>query len=245
MLEVADSARITTVVDNNTKLAGLLSCWGLSFHIELINNGQRFCLLIDTSGSHEALFTNASKVGINFQEISATFISHWHRDHCGALTNLLPLLRHPIPVYLPSRNPSVELRIKELGGTPIVATKPQRIAHACMSTGRIEGRISEHSVIINIKDKGLIVLTGCAHPGLIKIIETSRQVSGVSMVHGVMGGFHVSREKEAKRISEYLQGLKVKLVSPCHCTGAAAKEVFKTAMGDKYVENGSGTMILA
>lgn len=199
---------------------------------------------MDTSGSHKTLFTNAERMGIDFREILAVFISHWHGDHCGALTELMPILKHPIPIYIPSENPSAELKIKELGGIPELGTNPLRITQGCMSTGRLGGGIAEHSVIINIKDKGLIVITGCAHPGLIEIVETSRQVSGVSRVYAVMGGFHVSREKEVKPILEYLQRLEVSLVSPCHCTGAKAKELFRHAMSDEYVENGSGSIII-
>lgn len=231
-------------MDNKIKLPNLLSCWGLSFQIELAYDKQRFIFLMDTSGSHKTLLTNAEKMGIDFQEILAVFISHWHGDHCGALTKLLPLLKLPIPIYLPSENPSAELKIRELGGMPEVRATPARIARGCISTGRVEGGIAEHSVVINIKDKGLIVLTGCAHPGLIRVVETSRQVSGVSRVHAVIGGFHVSSEKEVTPILEYFHRLEVSLVSPCHCTGAGAKEAFKEAMGDKYVENGSGCIIL-
>jgi 7,8-dihydropterin-6-yl-methyl-4-(beta-D-ribofuranosyl)aminobenzene 5'-phosphate synthase len=108
------------------------------------------------------------------------------------------------------------------------------------STGELIGGVSEHSLVINIRDKGLVVLSGCAHPGIVNIVKRAQQVSGVSTVYAVIGGFHISSKREGAYVAEFLQELGVQLVSPCHCTGVNAKESIADIMKDSFVKNGSG-----
>ena len=109
-----------------------------------------------------------------------------------------------------------------------------------MSTGEMIGGVSEHSLVINLRDKGLVVLAGCAHPGIVNIVKRAQQVSGVSKVYAVIGGFHISSKREGAYVAEFLQELGVQLVSPCHCTGVNAKQSIAGIMKANFVKNGSG-----
>jgi len=96
------------------------------------------------------------------------------------------------------------------------------------------------TLVINLKNKGLIILTGCAHPGIVNIIKRAQQVSGISKVYAVIGGFHISSTREGTNVARFLHEIAVKLVSPCHCTGVNAKMAIANIMKNSYVKNRSG-----
>ena len=141
---------------------------------------------------------------------------------------------------MPSKSSSGIKKIRAAGGTPIICSAPVYLMEGVMSTGEIGGEISEHSLVINIRDKGLVILSGCAHPGIINIVKRAQQVSGISKVYAVIGGFHISSKGEGANIAEFLRELDVKLVSPCHCTGVEAKNTIADILKSNYVKNGSG-----
>jgi len=232
--------KITTLVDNDIWMRGLASSWGLSLYVEIDSGEERHRILMDTSGSYDALFSNARKLEVDLSDVEAIFVSHWHLDHCGCLSHVLPLLRQQTAVYVPSTNPSGIRTIREAEGTPIVCSDPVSLIEGVMSTGEMIGGVSEHSLVINLRDKGLVVLAGCAHPGIINIVKRAQQVSGISTVYAVIGGFHISSKREGAHVAEFLQKLGVQLVSPCHCTGVNAKNAIADIMKDNFVKNGSG-----
>jgi 7,8-dihydropterin-6-yl-methyl-4-(beta-D-ribofuranosyl)aminobenzene 5'-phosphate synthase len=237
------AARITTIVDNGVWKEGLASSWGLSFYVEAFSNGKKHGVLMDTSGSFEAFFNNASKLGLNISAVEAILISHWHGDHCGALSQVLSLLKPQTPVYVPSKNSSGVREIRGAGGVPVVCHEPIEFFDGVMSTGEVPGGLSEHSLLINVKEKGLVVLTGCSHPGLVNILKHAQKVSEVEKIYAVMGGFHISGLSVGLKIGEFLRKLNVRLVSPCHCTSDDAKQGIAKIMGDRYIKNGSGKIL--
>jgi 7,8-dihydropterin-6-yl-methyl-4-(beta-D-ribofuranosyl)aminobenzene 5'-phosphate synthase len=239
----AESVRVTTVVDNNVRKEGLAPSWGLSFYVETFTHDKKHIVLMDTSGSSQTFSSNASKLGLNLSEVEAIFISHWHGDHYGALSQLLSLLKPQTVVYVPSENSIGLKEIRGAGGIPWICHKSIEFVEDMMSTGEMLGGLSEHSLLINVKNKGLVVLVGCSHPGIINILKRSEKVSGVDKIHAVMGGFHISSVGEGLRVGEFLRELDVILVSPCHCTSNDAKQGIAKILGERYVKNGSGKII--
>lgn len=240
MVKDCHSTKVTTLVDNDVWKKGLASSWGLSLYVEIDSGEERHRILMDTSDSFEVLFGNARKLGVNLSDVEAIFVSHWHLDHCGSLSHVLPLLRQQTPVYVPSKSSSGIKAIREAEGTPIVCSDQVYLMDGVMSTGEMGGGVSEHSLVINMRDKGLVVLSGCAHPGIVNIVKRAQLVSGVSRVYAVIGGFHISSKREGAYVAEFLHELGVKLVSPCHCTGVNAKEAIADIMKGNCVKNGSG-----
>ena len=116
-----------------------------------------------------------------------------------------------------------------------------------ITTGRIKNRnrktIAEHSLIINVKNKGLMILVGCSHPGVCKIIHQAQKITENQPVYGVTGGFHISTREEGIKTSKCLKDANLKLISPCHCTGEKAKKTMKEILGKEFMENGSGKII--
>ena len=243
-MKSVDSVKITTVVDNDVWMKGLSSSWGLSFYVETFKeNKKQHTVLMDVSGSFPTFHKNAEKLNLDLTAVEAVFISHWHGDHCGALSQVLPLIKHAVPVYVPSADTFGMREIESVNGKPVVCSQPTEFMEGLMSTGEIPISVSEHSLIINVREKGLVVLVGCSHPGIINILKRAKQVSGIDKVHGVTGGFHISGTNVGLRVGEFLKELKVEMASPCHCTGYDARNGIAKVMGEKYVKNGSGKII--
>jgi len=100
------------------------------------------------------------------------------------------------------------------------------------------------SVVMNLRDKGLVVLSGCAHAGIVNTVNYAREVTGIDKVHAVMGGFHLSGilfEGIIGRTVAELKKINPDYIIPCHCTGRKAIMEFEKAMPGKFILNMSGT----
>ncbi|MDH5754896.1 MAG: MBL fold metallo-hydrolase, partial [Candidatus Bathyarchaeota archaeon] len=137
------SIRITTIVDNDAWKEGLASSWGLSFYVETFTNDKKHSVLMDTSGSFQTFSNNASKLGLNLAAIEAILISHWHGDHCGALSQILSMLKPQTSVYVPSEDSFGIREIRRAGGVPVICRKPIEFVDGLMSTGEVSGGLSE------------------------------------------------------------------------------------------------------
>ena len=100
------------------------------------------------------------------------------------------------------------------------------------------------SVVMHLKEKGLVILSGCAHAGIVNTVNYAREATGVDKVHAVMGGFHLSGiyfEAIIDRTVEELKKIAPDYVIPCHCTGRNAIMAFEKAMPEKFILNMAGT----
>ncbi len=101
----------------------------------------------------------------------------------------------------------------------------------------------ELAVVCNLRNKGIVVITGCAHAGIINTIRHAQQIMGIQKIHAVIGGFHlvnVNPEIIWQTIAD-MQEIAPDYVIPMHCTGFEAMTMFKEAMGDQFVVNTAGT----
>jgi 7,8-dihydropterin-6-yl-methyl-4-(beta-D-ribofuranosyl)aminobenzene 5'-phosphate synthase len=90
----------------------------------------------------------------------------------------------------------------------------------------------------------LIVITGCAHPGIVEIVKNAKKIHNKN-IYMVFGGFHLPQksESEVKRIIEEFRELGVLKVGPTHCTGDKAIQLFKDSFGENYIKLGVGKVI--
>ena len=105
--------------------------------------------------------------------------------------------------------------------------------------------MDERAVVINIKGKGLVVLSGCAHAGIINTVAYARQLTGVKHVYAVMGGFHLAGKDFEDRIQPTIEALKQirpKLIVPSHCTGWKAMCAIAKALPEAFVWNSVGNL---
>jgi len=93
-------------------------------------------------------------------------------------------------------------------------------------------------------EKGLIVITGCAHPGIVRIVDKAKDLLKGDVLL-VMGGFHLGGESkgEIENIISSFRKLGVSYVGPCHCSGDVARQLFKEEYGENFISVGVGRVI--
>ncbi len=156
---------------------------------------------------------------------------------------------------------------KAAGAKVILSEGPYKLASGCWSTGYVprasfetsgirkelryriassylQDEIEEdQAIIINVKKKGLVVLSGCAHSGIVNTINYAKEISGIDSIYAIVGGFHLARahDEDINRTIDFIQNLEPSLVVPCHCTGFKAICRFADEMPEAFVEGVVGT----
>lgn len=213
------------------------------------------------------LLRNMETLGIGVENIDAVFISHCHLDHVGGVGEMRrrtfslsagEIALPGTPAYVPT--------VMTHGSAAIeVITEPRKLADGVASTGAITraiwlmGPVAEHSLLVNVKEKGLVVIVGCGHPMLSRLVSRARAVTGVPL-HAVVGGLHfpvtgsrvgkggqniigngklpwqrVTRN-EAREAATLLSGLDVGLVALSgHDSCDWSLETFRQCLGDRYL----------
>ncbi|MCG6553882.1 MAG: MBL fold metallo-hydrolase, partial [Candidatus Magnetominusculus sp. LBB02] len=100
------------------------------------------------------------------------------------------------------------------------------------------------SIVLHVSGKGLLIITGCAHAGLINIIRYAVELTGISEVYAVIGGFHLSGPMFEHVIPETIAELKKinpTYIIPCHCTGVTAVHSILAAFPDSFIAPSVGT----
>ena len=104
--------------------------------------------------------------------------------------------------------------------------------------------VDEQALIIK-HEKGLIVIVGCSHPGIINILKHAIKVAEDSRIYAVIGGFHLSgasKKRIVKTIDELCK-LNVQRVVPLHCTGFTARMMMAEVMPEAFIDASTGTLI--
>jgi 7,8-dihydropterin-6-yl-methyl-4-(beta-D-ribofuranosyl)aminobenzene 5'-phosphate synthase len=231
--------RLSVVFDNIPGNERLQTAWGYACLVE----GYEKNLLFDTGGDGGILLANMRSMEINPGTIDTVLLSHSHGDHTNGLEALCK--ENPeVTVYLLDAFPEQLKRAAARTAACVVAVdEPVEIVDGVTTTGRMGTSIAEESLILETR-KGLVVLTGCAHPGIVAILEKASELSS-SGIHLVMGGFHLPRnsKQETLAIIERFRELGVQKVAASHCTGDEAIALFREAYGEDFVETGCGAVI--
>ena len=104
----------------------------------------------------------------------------------------------------------------------------------------------DSAVVFNVRDKGLVVLSGCAHSGIVNTVRHARQVTGIDTIMAIMGGFHLSGQDLEQVIQPTVDALKTfnpTYIIPTHCTGRQAVGLIENAMPDSFILNMAGTKL--
>ena len=102
------------------------------------------------------------------------------------------------------------------------------------------------AVVANVKDKGLVILSGCAHSGIINTVKYAQAVTGIDNIFAVMGGFHLggpNMEPVIRATIEELKQLRPDYIIPTHCTGRKAVNQIEHELPDNFLLNMSGTKL--
>ena len=234
--------QITIVYDNTAVEPGLAAEWGFAAWIDY--GDQQ--ILFDTGPGGPELLGNLDQLGLDPTEIDVVIISHEHGDHTGGLLSLLQTGIRP-RLYLPAGFAPSYKRLLSTRAELVEVEGPLEILPGLHSTGELAttilgsgGALTEQALVIETSE-GSVVITGCAHPGIVPIVRAAKRVvpGDVALV---MGGFHLL-DKTGGAIDaavSTLRDLGVERVSPTHCTGELAIARFAAAYGSDYIEGGAG-----
>ncbi|OGN89537.1 MAG: hypothetical protein A2Y88_14370 [Chloroflexi bacterium RBG_13_48_10] len=233
-----ETITITVVYDNNPYDHRLSTAWGFSALVEYWNH----TLLFDTGGDGNILMENMRILGIDPTRIDSVVLSHAHDDHTGGLAAFLDTGAKPVVYLLPSFPVSIKRQI-EISTQFSEVSPGQSFVEGLWTTGEISGPIPEQALIIHTK-QGLVIITGCAHPGIVKIIEQVKSLF-VEPVYLVMGGLHLGEKTVAEMdaILNDFRRLDIEQIAPSHCTGEYAISRFADEYEENFIQVGAGSVI--
>ncbi len=199
------SFEIKIVYDDICAQPGFLT--GFGFSALIYNNLSKTHLLFDTGNKGDILVHNINKFNVKVSEIKKVIISHNHHDHTGGLKELYQL-NHDIEIYVPLHD--IKSFIRAYPGAHVQGVSEMiEVDKNVFSSGQFGGRfLTEQSLFLKTEKNDLIIISGCAHPGLETFILKGQTIS--NNIKAVIGGFHGFRELS------YLEG--VGFVGACHCT---------------------------
>jgi len=197
-------------------------------------------ILFDTGGDGGILLANMRACGIEAAEIDAVVLSHNHFDHTGGLGAFLEANSH-VTVYLPKVFPEAfKQHVRKAGATVVKTDAPRKVCTGAWTTGVLGRGIPEQGLYLKGR-RGLVVMTGCAHPGIVRIVEAATAHAGVKP-DTVMGGFHLAgaSQRDVRSVIDALKQLGVVHMAPCHCSGDETRRWMKEAFGNDYLPAGTG-----
>jgi len=242
---LAQSKDITILYDNRPFDPACTTDWGFSCLI----NGFAKTILFDVGGNEDIFLKNVKALNVDLKQTPILVISHSHSDHSEAINAFLNL-KPPVEVYLPDDivlTPNVRVlrqRVEKAGVVSHVVKTPTEIIPHVFLTGTMGLAIREQSLVLDT-DRGLVVITGCAHPGIVDIVKKARSIVNKD-IDMLLGGFHLldTPESKIKDIIAQFKANKVKRVGATHCTGDKAIQMIKEAYGKDFVELGVGKRII-
>ena len=104
--------------------------------------------------------------------------------------------------------------------------------------------LDDQSLVINLKGKGLVVIAGCSHAGIINTLLHARKITGVDKVYAVLGGFHLSGAFFEPIIEDTLREFKrmnPEVLVPMHCTGWKAIHRFEKEFPEAFILSSVGS----
>lgn len=230
---------VTILYDNYPFSEDLKTDWGFSCIIK----GTERTILFDAGTRSEIFFHNIGKLNVNLKDVEIVAISHNHGDHTGGLSSFLTV-NNGVTVYIPVSFPQQFFNgVEQKGAKTIRVDKPVEICKDVFSTGEMGIQIKEQALVLNT-NKGLVVITGCAHPGIVDIVKRAKEVMDKN-IYLVFGGFHLVNkpEGEVREIINQFRDLGVMKVGATHCTGDNAIKLFKEAYGENFIRMGAGKVI--
>jgi 7,8-dihydropterin-6-yl-methyl-4-(beta-D-ribofuranosyl)aminobenzene 5'-phosphate synthase len=160
-------------------------------------------------------------------------------------------------------------KLIDLGARWHVSEKPQQISPHVFTAGTIsrtndfekipaifqyekEGKLEKDEIwddgalVFSLRDKGLVVISGCAHAGIVNTVHHAKAITGVQKVHAVLGGFHLTNAPlpKVQRTIQELRAIGPKYLCPMHCTGFDTMAKLKEAFPEEYIISSVGTQII-
>lgn len=167
---------------------------------------------------------------------------------------LKPRLRH---IGMPSVDAHAE--VVKSGGAPVLLSKPARLCPGVLSTGEVERTtdfesptleaynlqagalvpdplLDDLSLVVDVRDVGLVIVTGCSHAGIVNIVRHAKSITGIDTVGGIVGGLHLvdAHENRIQKTVRELSNEPTLRVCAGHCTGFSASAALQDAFGARF-----------
>jgi 7,8-dihydropterin-6-yl-methyl-4-(beta-D-ribofuranosyl)aminobenzene 5'-phosphate synthase len=230
---------ITIMYDNYAFQQGTAADWGFSCLVR----GMEKTILFDAGARSDILFRNMKELNVQAGEIELFVPSHMHNDHLGGLSDLLDK-NGRIIAYIPAAWPAyIEWAVIRNRAKIVKISGPTEIAEGVYVTGGMGVGTVEQAMVLDTP-AGLVVITGCSHPGIVSIVAKTKEILDKE-IYLVLGGFHLADFSD-KQVMEIIDGLKklgVKKCAATHCTGDRAIRLFKEAFGGDYITAGTGCVL--
>ncbi|MEN6537206.1 MAG: MBL fold metallo-hydrolase [Bryobacteraceae bacterium] len=208
--QAAGPVQIDILYDNTSIRPDLEADWGFAALVSI--GGHR--VLLDTGANDGVFMKNLKAMGVDPASIEHLVISHEHGDHTGAVAQLSQL------------NPKMKVH------RPVLNQGPFQVVPGVYSTGALPGPAVEQALAVETP-KGLVVITGCSHPGVVALVEAAEKQRNANSVRLLIGGYHLLK-MDAGQIQGVIAGLKrlnVREAVATHCSGDLATKMFRDAFG--------------
>ncbi len=215
--------RITILYDNRAQ-APAKEGWGFSALVEV----RERKILFDTGADRLVLEHNVRHLEVELSKLTDLFLSHPHCDHVGGLSHVLEKAKG-VHIWAPYvMGDYLRPRTRRAKAELTLVKGPRCLGEGLWSTGTMGRGVKEQGLVV-ATEEGPVLITGCAHPGIVRMAARAAKIVG-ERFRLVLGGFHLARlsPDELARLAEDLQALAVS-VAPGHCTGREASETLLTA----------------
>jgi 7,8-dihydropterin-6-yl-methyl-4-(beta-D-ribofuranosyl)aminobenzene 5'-phosphate synthase len=212
--------KITIIVDDNAR-AGLRPVHGISLLVECEDNAYLF----DAGPDPKILEHNSNQLGISLDLIDSVIVSHIHSAHVGGLPYigwLSPYIETHIPF---GSMETLGRKLRSEGLRPIEVTGWVKLSEKAYITPPLPGPPWEHFLVLDCNG-GLVIISGCMHPGIRMLLETVMKKFPGRSIRGVIGGFHLQNAPDNIIMDtiNVLSQAQLSLIVPIHCSGDRFKE---------------------
>jgi 7,8-dihydropterin-6-yl-methyl-4-(beta-D-ribofuranosyl)aminobenzene 5'-phosphate synthase len=257
------SLEISVVSENTCLRHELIAQHGQILLLKI--NGESH--LLDVGYHASWLLHNFKYMNISLNEIKSITLSHKHTDHSGGLAELLPELNN-IPVfgignmaipdikvhtekyrYFPENAYNLAVpakQVKEITSYSkyVEVIEPVEFLPNVWITGPLGSGIPEQSIVVDLKEKGLVLVVGCLHQGFDALWSKAQEITGNTKLFGYIGGLHL-KEATLEVMNSTIAKLVVlspEFIAPSHCTGVEATRTLQTALGKKCFVSSTGSV---
>jgi len=226
-------ARLLILFDNTSTRKEIKPGWGFSALLEV---GQRRILF--DAGPHSPL-PALQILNIPVETVKEAVLSHFHPDHYGGFTEFLNA-NAGVTLYVPSPIPPDLKAQWQVLATLKEVKEPLELGERVWLTGPLGSKIPEMA-LVTMTSSGVVMLVGCAHPGLEMLVQKAVEVAG-DVPSIIVGGLHVMGLKPHKirQMVVKLKEMGVKKLIGCHCTGKEALRVLREEFGSDVQSGGAG-----
>ena len=227
MISDLTSFEVKIVFENTVSNGNFMPGYG--FAALIYNHFTENYLLFDTGENKEALLHNLNQFNVDVSEIQKVIISHNHIENCGGLDGFYEENPH-IDIYVPEENLiTYKRKYKESNVHGVFDS--MEIEPNIFTTGQIGNYIKEQALILQTENDDLVILVGCAHPGLEEFLYNIQNYR--KNIKAIIGGFHSFRKYS------YLEGIEI--IGPCFCSEHI--DEIQKKFPDNYKKIGAGTSI--